>query len=87
MASNTPVIGSNVGGIPNIIDDGINGVLVPEKSPKELANSIIKIAFNENFSRKLCENGLKTVNEKYLWDKMANKFIIISNMIINGDIE
>jgi len=40
MAGGTPVIGSNVGGIPEIIEDGISGVLVPPSDPIALRRAL-----------------------------------------------
>ena len=40
MACNVPVIASNIGGIPDIVHDNINGILVPQKDILELSKTI-----------------------------------------------
>ncbi|MBC8488139.1 MAG: glycosyltransferase family 4 protein [Bacteroidetes bacterium] len=81
MASGTPVIGSNVGGIPDVIQDGYNGFLVPEKSSDELAKRIIKLLSDKKLTTKFRRNGLKTVREKFSWDVVSEKFIYIFSNI------
>lgn len=55
-----PVIASNVGGIPEIIEDGKDGLLVPPANSEELAKAIKKLIENKT----LCENLAKNLNEK-----------------------
>lgn len=43
MAMKTPVIASRVGGIPDIIEDGVNGILIPLKNPKAISEAVIKL--------------------------------------------
>jgi Glycosyltransferase len=52
MACGVPVAAFNVGGIPDLIDDGVNGILVELKSSEELAKAIEKILLDENLSKK-----------------------------------
>jgi len=59
MACKKPVIGSNIGGIPYVIDNNKNGLLVPPKDPKALAKAIIKILENPKLAKKMGENGYK----------------------------
>ncbi len=79
MASGTPVIGSNVGGIPDIIQDGYNGFLVPERSPKDLADRIVKLLLDRDLAKRFSANGYKTVNERFLWKDIGRKFCEINN--------
>ena len=57
-----PVIASNVGGIPEIIENGKEGLLVPPANPEELAAAIKKLIENKT----LRENLAKNLNEKIL---------------------
>ncbi|TBR19339.1 glycosyltransferase, partial [bacterium] len=54
MAAQKPVVGTNVGGIPEIIKDGQNGFLVAPKDPVALAKALIKIFENPD---KSCQMG------------------------------
>lgn len=73
MACKKPVIGSNVGGIPYVIDNEQNGLLVPPKDPKALAEAVNKILNNSELAKKMGENGYKKVKENFLWDKQIEK--------------
>ena len=56
-----PVIASSVGGIPEIIENGKDGLLVPPANSKELATAIKKLVGNKT----LRENLAKNLREKY----------------------
>lgn len=71
MACEKPVIGTNIGGIRELIEDGKNGLLVPIKNSKSLADAIIKILENPKLAKQMGENGRKLVEQKYTWEKVA----------------
>lgn len=65
MACGTPVIGTNVGGIPEIITDNYNGFLVPPHDHVTLAQQIKQLINNQNLRQNFIKNGLKTTAEKF----------------------
>lgn len=73
MAHKCVSIGTKVGGIPYVIDDGKNGLLVPPKDPKALADAIIKILNNAKLAEQMGENGYKKVKENFTWDIQIKK--------------
>jgi len=72
-ACEKPVISTNVGGIPFVIDDNKTGLLVPPKDPKALAEAISKILNNFGLAKKMGENGYKKVKENFTWEKQIKK--------------
>lgn len=68
MACRTPVIGTNIGGIPEVIEDGIDGFLVPTKDSNALALAISKIMANKELATRMGQCGEAKVREKFTWD-------------------
>jgi glycosyltransferase involved in cell wall biosynthesis len=60
-----PVIGAQVGGITSVIDDNINGMLIPFGEPDTLASSIHKLLTDKRLAKKLGQAGFRKVMENY----------------------
>jgi glycosyltransferase involved in cell wall biosynthesis len=65
MAMELPVIASSNAGIPDIIDDGITGILIPPKNPEALSEAIMKLAGDPDLRLKLGTAARKCVEEKF----------------------
>jgi len=76
MASATPVISTNVGGIPELIENGKNGILVDYDDHFSMASAAIELLRNKNKYQAIVENGLKT-SEKYSGEKLTNRLITL----------
>ncbi len=74
MAQGVPVIGSNVGGIPDIITDGENGFLVPEQRPDIIAEKIIRILTDNELQEKFRSNGVIRVQDSFSCEMISEKF-------------
>ncbi|MEK7636608.1 MAG: glycosyltransferase family 4 protein [Patescibacteria group bacterium] len=59
LAAEIPIVATTIGGIPDIIENGQNGILVPEKNPKALADALQKIARDANFQTQCSKNATK----------------------------
>lgn len=73
MAHKKPVIGTTVGGIPYVIKNNVDGLLVPPKDPETLSKTIIKILNNPTSAKQMGENGYKKVKENFTWNKKAKE--------------
>lgn len=77
MACGTPVIGSDVGGITDIIKDRENGFLAVPRNPEDIAQKIIRLLSDEELKQKFSDEGLKKVQEKFSWAVVNEKFVKI----------
>jgi glycosyltransferase involved in cell wall biosynthesis len=82
MASGTPVIATDVGGVSDIVVDEYNGFLVPEKSPQEISNKIIELFSNKDIMIKFRLNGIKTINEKFSWNSISEEFCDLFHTVV-----
>ncbi len=69
MACKLPVIGSNIGGIPDVIEHEVNGLLVKPNDPEKLASALTKILTQRKIAKELGEKGYRKVLDNYTWDK------------------
>jgi len=65
MICELPVISTNVGAIPEVVDDKITGLIVPPKKPKELANAILELANSKELREKMGKEGKERAIRKY----------------------
>ncbi len=75
MSCHKPVIASNAGGITDIVQDRINGLLVPPGNTSALARAIRTLASDTKLSKKMGERAKKSIDERFNWDKIVNKLI------------
>ena len=73
MNIGTPVIGTKSGGIPEIIEDGINGLLVDYGDIEALKISIIKILKNNSLREEIIQGGYETINSKFCIETYQEK--------------
>jgi glycosyltransferase involved in cell wall biosynthesis len=74
IASGTAVIGTNVGGIQEIIINKKTGLIVEQKNEDQLAKSAIKLLKSEELRTELAENARKHAKNNFSWKIIAEKF-------------
>ena len=75
MSCGLPMVATSVGGIPEVVRDGFNGLLVPPKQPEELAEAILKLASDGELRGRLGAAARETVLERFTADKAAKAYI------------
>ena len=73
MDVGTPVVGTRIGGIPEIIEHGTNGLLVDYGDIEALKNSIIEILEDKLLRKKLIQGGYETINSKFCVETYQEK--------------
>jgi phosphatidyl-myo-inositol dimannoside synthase len=83
-ACGLPVIGSDSGGIPSAIRNGITGFIVPEGNHELLAEKIIELFKNPGLSKKIGLQGRKWVTEEANWNRLSrNLFDDLNVRLLN----
>lgn len=75
MSSGLPVIGTKVGGVPEIIKDSHNGYLIQPNDISILTQKIEKLLEDSSTRDEFIKNGLETVNKKFTLNKLLDNFI------------
>ena len=70
-----PVIATNVGGIPEIINHNESGILIPTEDPLTLVESVNTLLNDDSKIKILTENAFKFVIKNYSWDNLLPKYV------------
>jgi len=73
MACKKPVIGTMIGGIPEVIENRVDGILVPSGDIPALTSAIESIMNHPEFAESLAERGFEKVAVKYTWQKKVEE--------------
>lgn len=84
MACKTPVVASRVGGIVEVVDDKVNGFLLPPKDPKAIANAVNGILGSRDLRERLAEAGRDKVEREFSWESIAKKTISLYQDVIKA---
>ena len=83
MASKLPVICTDAGGLPELIQDGITGIVVKNNDVDALTNGIVKLLnTDENELKKMTEEGFKTVG-RYSTETAVKKDLMVYKTLVN----
>ncbi len=72
-----PVVVANVGGLPEVVEDGVSGFVVPPRDEKETAKAIEKLVLDKELRIKIGNNGRERVRELYNWNDNVKQMIRI----------
>lgn len=73
MAAGLPIIGTNIGGIPDFLKDGETGLFAEVDNHKDLAEKITILFKDEKLRSRIAKKGETLVKENYSWDGIAGR--------------
>ncbi len=74
MQMGRPVIAANTGGLKEIIENKVNGILVEKENPSAIADTVTFLIQNKEDAINLGLNGKKTAQDKFSWNNNINSF-------------
>ena len=78
-----PVIATYVGSIPDMVDDGLTGLIVPPRDSCALADALIKILKDDDLRKQMGENAYRKMKEELSWDEIAEKTVEVYKAVLN----
>ena len=74
MAAGLPVVATAVGGVPELVQDGVTGLLVPPRDPQALAGAMSRLVKDPALRRRMGEAGRRRVEEHFSFDRMVQQY-------------
>ncbi len=84
MALETPVVATRIAGVPRVIDDGVNGLLVSPGSVEELAAALLRLIHDEELRRRLGLAGRQTIETRYSFARRMQKIAAIYDDLLDS---
>lgn len=85
MAMGRAVVATKVGGVPEVVEDGVTGLLVPPADPGSLARAIVRLAEVPSLRRAMGEAGARRVRERFHVARMAGQIAgIYEDLLVGG---
>jgi glycosyltransferase involved in cell wall biosynthesis len=85
MACGLPIIATKVGGLPDLVRDGFNGILVEVQNPDQLANAFQLLSSNSDLRTAMRRNSFQSAFEKYDMEMLVPKLVGIYNHVLAGE--
>jgi glycosyltransferase involved in cell wall biosynthesis len=86
MACGVPVVTTNISGIPELITDNHNGLLIAPEDPRALAAAILRVYRDPQLARQLATNARATIEKHFDGDRLAHHLALLFRHITDEEI-
>lgn len=84
LALRRPAVGSAVGGIPEVLIDGVTGLTVPARDPAALSAAVLRVLHDRELSARLADAGRRHVEAKFTVDAMVEGTLAVYRELVPG---
>ena len=79
LASGLPIVGGDVGGIPELVEHARNGMLVSPERPRDLAHAISYLAADPRLRTDMSRRNRSQAERKHSWDQVTARYLTLYN--------
>ncbi|ABN56609.1 MULTISPECIES: glycosyltransferase family 4 protein [Methanoculleus] len=79
-----PVVVTNVGGLPEAVDDGVTGYVVPPRDPESLARAIVALLKDPTACRRMGEQGYTKLKTDMAWSTISLTLLAVYNELVHA---
>jgi glycosyltransferase involved in cell wall biosynthesis len=83
MALGKPVVATQAGGIPEMVQDGVTGLLVPPRDPQALAQAILQLLRQPALATRFGEAGARRVKQHFTAERMALQTMQVYHQLVD----
>jgi glycosyltransferase involved in cell wall biosynthesis len=81
----TPIVATKIGGIPEIVTDGVDGILIPPADSKAIAETVADLMIHPEKLKSLANTGKQKIIERFEFEDMTRKYeAVYEDLIKNG---
>jgi glycosyltransferase involved in cell wall biosynthesis len=84
-ACGKPVVVSDVGGLPEVVDNGQTGIIVESKNSDQLVDALMTLINNPDLRKKMGDAGRSKVMRDFSWDSSVKKMLFIYSNLLNNN--
>jgi len=84
MSMRKPVVATHVGGTPEMVTNGVEGLLVEPRNSLQLAKAIMRVFSDSSLRRKLGSNARKRVEKDFTWEAIAEKTLKLYSVLLDS---
>ena len=77
MACGLPVVTTAVSGIPELVVDGVNGILVPPEDPPAFADAMVRLHRDPDLARRLGREAEAAIRERFDGERLATRLALL----------
>jgi glycosyltransferase involved in cell wall biosynthesis len=77
MACGCAIVATKVGGIPEVVKNKVNGILVPARDSQALADSLLHLIDDDSMRMQFGDKGREIVQSDFRWEKIARQYLEI----------
>ena len=82
MATGLPVVATNTGGNPELVEEGVNGYLCPVQEPQALASAMLRLIQSPQERSRMGKNGLERVRQDFHWDRAVEEYLGLYDLLL-----